>query len=99
MAAAYSPRHSRAGLHSFPVNSRELAVIGELIDAEVYGAIVRLIPYSLVDQFLNELDHLRHVVCGSRIVFRPLDTQHIEVLEKGLFELCGKVVQRQPRLA
>src|SRR5690606_35059591 len=48
------------------VDPRQLAVVREFGDVEIDRA-VRLVCQSPVDQPLDELDHLRHVMGGARI--------------------------------
>ena len=72
-------RHALTGLQLVERLARQLAVAGELAHGVVHVAVGRLVGQALVLQFADDVQHLRHVVGGARVVVRPLHAQGVKV--------------------
>src|SRR6266511_20893 len=73
---------------------RQLPVVGERVDVEVHVA-PDLVGQAPVNEALRELDHLRDVVRGPRVVVGALDVQRVEVLQERRGVLRGDLLGRE----
>ena len=67
----------------------ELAVVGEAVDAEVPAAVLGLVGDVLGGELLDERDHLGDGFGGAGQVLGALDGERVHVLEEGLLEAGG----------
>ena len=79
------------------VDVRELAVAGELADVEVDAAVLALVGDALVDELLDERDHLGDVVGRGGIDLRRLDVERLQVREERVLVRLRVVGQRHVR--
>ena len=78
-----------AGFHLAGIETRELAVILELVDREIDAAVVGLIRQLPVDQSLDDCDHFRDVVRRLGIKLGVLDAEEPAIGVKDLGDRCG----------
>ena len=80
---------------------REVAVLGEFVDAVIHAAILGLIRELTIHQRADHLDHARDVFGGGRLGERlgGLDAQRGQILEERLLEGRGELRERDPGLA
>ena len=60
--------------------ARQLAVAGEFAHRKVHITIAGLISQTFADQFFGDVQHLRHEVCGARVVVGTGNAERIKVL-------------------
>ncbi len=72
-------RHALAGLQLVERLARQLAVAGKLAHRVVDIAVVRRVGQALVLELADDVQHLRHVVGGARVVRGAFDAQGVEV--------------------
>jgi len=70
--------HARARMHVFQATLGELAVLGKLLDGEV-DVPVHSVGKTLLLELLDQLDHLRDVVGGTRLEGRGQAAERADV--------------------
>ena len=76
-------RHPLARAQVIERLARQAAIRGEAAHGEIDVTICRPIGKPLVFKQLDKVEHLRHVVGGTRLVVRPLHAQRVGVLVHG----------------
>src|SRR6185369_1090474 len=76
----------------------KLAVLGELGDAEVIGAVFSPVSYALLKKAIDEVCHLVHVLGGSGNGFRALNAENGGVFEEEVLKLLGILADADAKL-
>ena len=88
---AVEHRHALSGAQFVERLARQLAVAGKLAHREVHVAIVGAVGQPLAFERANQVQHLRHVVGGTRLVRRRQDAQQADVLVHRVDHLVGEL--------
>ena len=95
---AVEHRHALAGAQLVDRLAGELAVAGELAHRVVDVAVRRAVAEALLLERVDQLEHLRHVLGGARLVGRPLDEEPVAVLVQRRDHLLGELADRDAAL-